>query len=92
MLSSANIMILEQFTNLRRINCFFREQRKYDLAVALYYHDIRLSDVVTPENRLARWPAHISLSAEMAVEAAEVFINEYRRQAVMESGEKSHAP
>ncbi len=25
------------------------EQRKYDLAVALYYHDIRLSDVVTPE-------------------------------------------
>ena len=45
------------------------EQRKYDLAVALYYHDIRLSDVVTPENRLARWPAHISLSAEMAVEA-----------------------
>lgn len=70
----------------------FSEQRKYDLAVALYYHDIRLSDVVTPENRLARWPAHISLSAEMAVEAAEVFINEYRRQAVMESGEKSHAP
>ena len=67
------------------------EQRKYDLAVALYYHDIRLSDVVTPEHRLARWPADISLSAEMAVEAAEVFINEYRRQAVMESGEKSHA-
>ena len=67
------------------------EQRKYDLAVALYYHDIRLSDVVTPENRLTRWPAHISLSAEMAVEAAEVFINAYRRQAVMESGEIGRA-
>lgn len=68
------------------------EQRKYDLAVALYYHDIQPSDIVTPGNRLARWPTHISISAEMAVEAAEVFVNEYRRQAVMESGEKSHAP
>mgnify|MGYP006329678841 CR=1 FL=1 len=68
------------------------EQRKYDLAVALYYHDIRLSDIVTPKNRLARWTEHISVSAEMAAELAEVFINEYRRQAVMESGEKSHAP
>ena len=25
------------------------EQRKYDLAVALYYHDIRLSDIVAGE-------------------------------------------
>lgn len=76
----------------RQTNPIDWEQRRYDLAVALYYHDIRLSDIVTPENRLARWPAHISLSAEMAVEAAEVFINEYRRKAVIESGEKSHAP
>lgn len=68
------------------------EQRKYDLAVALYYHDIRLSDIVTPTNRLERWPTHIRLSVEMAVEAAEVFINEYRRQAEDKSGETSHAP
>ena len=43
------------------------EQRKYDLAVALYYHDIRLSDIVTPENRLARWPEHIRAQAEIPV-------------------------
>lgn len=68
------------------------KQRKYDLAVALYYHDIRLSDIVTPENRLAWWPTHISLSADMAVEAAEVFINIYRRHSVKDSEEKNHAP
>lgn len=68
------------------------EQRKYNLAVALYYHDIRLSDIISPESRLSQWPAHITMSAEMAVEAAGVFINEYRRQAEGKSGETSHAP
>jgi len=76
----------------RQINPIDWEQRKYDLAVALYYHDIRLSDIVMPESRLSGWPAHVRLSADMAVEAADIFINEFRRHTELKSGENNHAP
>ncbi len=68
------------------------EKRRYELAEALFFHDIRHADEVSPENRLAFWPNHIRIAADMAVEAAEVFIEKYRRSADKPREEQSHAP
>lgn len=68
------------------------EKRRYELAEALFFHDIRHSDEAFPANRLALWPTHIRIAAEMAVEAAAVFIEEYRRSADKPKEEQTHAP
>lgn len=68
------------------------ERRRYELAAALYFHDIRHTDMVYPGNRQTQWPSYIHMAAEMAVEAAGVFIDEYRRNAEKPMEEQSHAP
>lgn len=64
------------------------EERTYTLAVSLFFHDIRRCDMTMPESRLERWPSHIRVAAEMAVEAARAFVSEYRKSAKPENMEE----
>ena len=64
------------------------EERTYRLAALLFFHDIRSCDAAMPESRLEQWPSHIRVAAEMAVEAAETFISQYRKSAKPENMEE----
>lgn len=69
------------------------EKRCFELASALFYQDLRHTAESASMTRLENWPFYIRVAAEMAVEAAGKFIDEYRRSFDRkEKGGQCHAP
>ncbi|MGM9852854.1 MAG: hypothetical protein ACI30N_02665 [Muribaculaceae bacterium] len=69
------------------------EERQFELASALFYHDLRHTADKSPSSQIENWPLYVRVAAEMAVEAAGKFIREYRRSlGGKDTGGSCHAP
>ncbi|WP_289739805.1 hypothetical protein [uncultured Duncaniella sp.] len=69
------------------------EKRQFELASALFYYDLRQTADHAPSSRIENWPLYVRVAAEMAVEAADKFIREYRRSiGGKDTGGSCHAP
>lgn len=55
------------------------EKKQFELASALFCHDLRHTADKAPSSRIENWPLYVRVAAEMAVESAGKFIREYRR-------------
>jgi hypothetical protein len=63
------------------------EERRYELATAIFFHDIRNTDIQDyPHSRCGDWDRYVRCAAEEAVRASGIFVKEFQKS---ESSNKS---
>lgn len=56
------------------------EERRYELATAIFFHDIRNNDIQGyPNNRVGDWDRYVHMAASDAVRASKIFVKEFQK-------------